>query len=68
MVEKIGELSDNVLKALLRCNNILSGLYDLWCKKDDNNYRGMKKYVEEIEGFAKEFEGRWYIWETASMQ
>ena len=63
MVEKIGELSDNVLKALLRCNNILSGLYDLRLKKNDSNCREMKStWKKELKELQKSLKGDGTYW------
>lgn len=58
LAEKAGELSDEVLEALLLHRYILSELYDLWLEKKDICYAEMKKHVEdEIDGLMKRHRG-----------
>lgn len=55
LVEKAGELPDEVLEVLLPRTYVLSELYDLWLEKKNSYYAEMKKHVEyEIEELMKQ--------------
>ncbi len=53
LMEKVQELQEDTLAALLSHKNILMGLYDSWMAKDDSNYRELESHVEdEIEAIV----------------
>ena len=44
--EKAEGMTDHELETLLKRRNLLTGLYDLWLKKDDDTYGDMKMHVD----------------------
>ena len=47
LMEKVQEMPDNMLTALLKCKNILLEIYDSWLAKDDSNYQELVSHVED---------------------
>lgn len=45
LLERIGQFSDDIIKALLVHENVLAELYDRWLKKDDANYAELEKHI-----------------------
>ena len=47
LMEKVQELPEDTLAALLPHRNILTQLYEMWLKKDDSSYQELQDHVED---------------------